>query len=59
MQLKLTLMKNDYVKPLDSKVVYISIPKELEILLNNRYFITSIKTEGLSQDHECRVQGGE
>lgn len=59
MQLRLTLMKNDYVETLDHKVVYISVPKELEILLNNRYYITSVKTEGLSLDHECRVQGGE
>ena len=59
MQLKLSLMKNDYERPLDYKVVYISVPNELEILLNNRYFITSVKTEGLKQDHECRVQGGE
>lgn len=59
MQLKLTLMKNDYDKPLDYKVVCISVPKELEILLNNKYYITSVKTEGLSRDYECRVQGGE
>ena len=59
MRLKLTLMKNDYEKPLDSKVVYITPSKELEILLNNRYFITSVKTEGLSRDYECRIQGGE
>ena len=67
-QLKVNLMKTSCeVKdsgsicfgPTTHKIVHISAPENLEKLLDEGYIITSIKTEGASNNNECRVFGGE